>query len=77
LIELIAVEGRTCKKNLGLVSPPQIKIESVRLLHPEHEDFCADLVELRSSLSVGNAESDESSATLQARAEKNSIFFDN
>jgi len=33
LTELIAGEERICKKYLALVSPPQIKIESVRLLH--------------------------------------------
>jgi hypothetical protein len=30
LTELIAGEGRTCKKNLAHVSPPQIKIEPAR-----------------------------------------------
>ena len=45
LTELITGEERICKKHLALVSLPQIKIESVRLHHPEHEAFCADFVE--------------------------------
>jgi len=60
LTELSAGEERICKNYLALVSPPQNKTESVRLLRSEQEAFCADFVELRSTLSIVNAESDES-----------------
>jgi hypothetical protein len=71
LTELIAGEEGTCKKYLALVSLPQIKIESVRLHHPEHETFCADFVELRSTLSIVNAESDESFCNASDTCRKN------